>query len=359
MSGASLVGKRRGTAAAATTAQPHPQAAHETHRHLIHDDPVDWTAVGCDCLAEALIAQQRTTLALSQRLVQGIQQVVHKQQQQQQDEEECEHGQRDAAMARLAWTVHIRLPLACLQHPARAAAYLGSYRVLVSAAAAVEHENAVEAVVSALHDPISQMSNGKTASMHLSHSDSLFQHGTTPLSSSSPPPSAQHDEGRCDDELEHDNSEIWAEESDPSDFVFESGQIGIDYQAAQLQELDQWAIWAEASMDPVELSKQPPPAEGIGNNDDDGSAEQQLQLAHTISHLLQTVLYSPHLVALPDAWWTNNNTATSCGDCWTVLILYLLVPTASPNHAILAAMATAWLALVALVSGCRMASSGK
>jgi hypothetical protein len=93
----------------ALTAIQRAQAAHETYRHLIHDDPVDWTAVGCDCLAEALIAQQRTTLALSQPLVQGIQQVVHKQQQH--AEEECDHNQRDAAMARLAWTVHIRLPL--------------------------------------------------------------------------------------------------------------------------------------------------------------------------------------------------------------------------------------------------------
>ena len=333
-------------------------AAHDTYLLLCHDAPTGWTAAGCRALSQALLSSSCHDYALSHRLVQGIQQAVVKssssmsssspttstnsttttaeqqpaaaaQQQQQQEllsssllqqPAPQESNEANAALAELAWTVHVEIPQRCLlllsashQNKARTVvqdsttirAWLGSYRVVeteeppttTTTTPSTKDEDKNEEQINRLLESMQQQA---TLEAPLRQADDDDKNEDSKKNAASSTTNYHHDD---------DNDEVWAAESDPSDYAYDSGW---DY-ATQLQELETWAT--TTVIDPRQLS-QPPP---------DNDNNTWPALASTVAHLLQSVQYHPHLLHLSARHWTQNR--------WlTPLVLTLLVPQQQQQH---------------------------
>jgi hypothetical protein len=259
---------------------------HETYIKLCHDDPYDLNANGCELLAQELLKSE-TSYALSSRLVQGLDQVLRR-------PADTENSQTkfERAVSYLAWTVHIRIPWTCLNlicSPSSKSAderlqtakrYMGSYRGNRQLSSSVD-DNLLQTMTQDLH-----IAEDPANSTHETQQDNL-QDVTE---------AAQQYTNSLEEE-----EELWAAESDPDDFEFESG---YNYQE-ELQGLQEWA--AQAVIDPQSLS--------LASDDSTWS-----DIAVGIVSLLTPVRYSSHLAALSNQDWK-----ASWESCWVPLILSLLV----------------------------------
>ena len=254
------------------------------------------------------------------------------------------------AMAKLAWSVHLQIPWLCLQESssssssssASAAAndddnddkktviaqWLGSYRASFGQE---QNEHNILQSNRTVNESRQQQQQQEQQQQPQQHSSSSILQKKDEAgndidllpadSTNDNNKNHQHQDDNKDDDNDKDSlQEVWAAESDPSDYEFDSG---LDYQA-QLQELDQWATQLQKSVDPHYLS-QPPSSPFMNDNDDDNDDVDDQNdwkiLAQTVGHLLQSVSYSPHLVALPTEEWK------AVDMFWMPLILTLLVPT--------------------------------
>jgi hypothetical protein len=194
------------------------------------------------------------------------------------------------AMSLLAWTVHVRIPLLCLRKSSSkssgdlttVASFLGSYR----GASAIVEPTAAHATT----DPT------RTTDQASSVDDRIKAMGmaNNPAEETS---TSSHQPNNTDNGNTVEEEEVWAAESDPSDYAFESD---YDYQQA-LQELDAFGL-----LDPQQLSSVP-------------SDTTWKDIAQAVTSLLKTCQYSPHLVALSQKDWKD------AWQDWTSLILTLLV----------------------------------
>lgn len=260
----------------------------ETYVKLCHDDPYELDVAGCELLAEELL-KPHSAYALSNRFVQGLDQVLRR-------PSDNTNSSMDRAVSYLAWTVHVRIPLACLNACSQSQqksldeklsivkTYMGSYR----------------------GNPLSEDDETDTLLQKMSRELHIAE--DRPASEQSEennpendcvcvPKTVKSSANQETDSLE----EVWAAESDPDDFEFESG---YDYQN-ELKALDEWAEMT--SIHPHELSKAP-----IDTTWSD--------IAIGIVALLTPVRYSTHLVALSNKDWKD-----SWQSCWTPLIMSLLV----------------------------------
>jgi len=254
------------------SAQSDAEIVHETYRELCHDDPRNWTARGCKLLAKELLKGE--TYALSTRLIDGIEQLLHRYEKsepvsstssktEQPTESSLVKEQEEgtaASIAQLAYTIHIQIPIECLvlmknKKLSKATYMLGSFQ-----------------------------------SQRLQKSCGSDDHVSNLITSNVEP--------RLEETETCSLQEVWAVESDPSDFAFESG---YDYNS-EIKELD---MWAKGLIDPISLSKAVNMTES--------------QCHQAIHHLLQKCSYSTHLSSLPVAAWKSS------WQHWRQLVFVLLV----------------------------------
>jgi hypothetical protein len=296
-------------AAAATGGGPkksQQELAQETYRLLCFDHPIGFTASGCRALSRALTSLERNNrqqshessyYALSDRLVEGIRQVSYRRATAASqpvvtenppdigttatsttndvdgttriektdhenlasaaslsgnninhvDEEDSTFS--SSAFAALAWDVYGRVPLLCCLSSQldEASSFLGSYRGSSSGAVDVPAAAAVPAAAEApLENPPppppiqnDHLQDAALPAPH--HQPEVVMNGNG---------HAPRNDGNNDND---DASEVWASESDPSDYAFES-----DWNPEQnVRELDAWATQLEHGTDPLVLSKVP------------------------------------------------------------------------------------------------------
>ncbi|GAX28862.1 hypothetical protein FisN_20Lh163 [Fistulifera solaris] len=260
---------------------------HETYVKLCHDDPYDLNATGCELLAQELLKSE-TSYALSSRLVQGLDQVLRRPADTENSQTKLERG-----VSFLAWTVHVRIPWTCLnlicspssksadEKLQRVKRYMGSYRGNHQFSNTADDDNLQQKMTQDL-----QIAEDHSKSTNETEQDNL--HEVTA--------GAQQYTSSLEEE-----EEVWAAESDPDDFDFQSG---YNYQD-ELQGIQEWA--ALAVIDPHSLSLAP---------DDTSWSE----IAVGIVSLLTPVRYSSHLASLSNQDWKG-----SWESCWVPLILSLLV----------------------------------
>ena len=235
---------RTSTTTSSTTTKEHQwQAASNAYQALCFDDPRVESDDACRWLAHELL---QTRLALSERFVEGLRQATSRFQIQLTTISSGEQGATAATTtateatgslvpedmglvtaanqssatavgyAILASVVFAEIPLKCCQAGRsdlkQVQSLLGSYR---GPQHQQERETAIEERLTAMNLQREKESNLPTCS-----------------------PSEGTDLAHDDDD-----HEVWAEESDPSDFVYESN-ANVD-----------WTAWEMAEMDPIELSK--------------------------------------------------------------------------------------------------------
>jgi hypothetical protein len=271
----------------------------ETYVKLCHDDPYDLDAAGCELLAHELIKSD-TSFGLSPRLVQGLDQVLRR-------PADIEHPQTklERAVSYLAWTVHVRIPWTCLNlicSPSSKTAdeklqtvkrYMGSYRGNHQFSDN-DDDNLLQKMTQGLHIPEDPPNLTNETHDNLESNDD----GETSCRHEVTAAAQQYTSSLEEDE---DKEEVWAAESDPDDFDFESG---YNYQE-ELKGLQEWA--AQAVIDPFSLSRAP-------------DTTTWSDIAVGIVSLLTPVRYSSHLAALSNQDWKE-----SWESCWVPLILSLLV----------------------------------
>ena len=317
----------------------------ETYLQLCLDDPLV-SAAGCHALAQALSSllehdnnhnkkkQQKPPVvyAPSNRLVQGIEQVCQRVSSSQNPtsksnphETHSSNKETDAnlknnnipenessipepaaslfksednnpndtasAAAELAWMVFARIPLACClsRRLEDAARLLGSYR---GPAAATHNDQ---------EDPNDDDTKNEDTTLQQEPQEQQELNSTN-----------NHDNNTTND---HDSlAEVWAAESDPSDYGFDSGWNP----QAQLAELDAWAA-IQVQVNPHELSQVPP-------------NPQWTDLASAVAHLVQHHLHSSKFSALSLTQIRRLQVVEYLTQ-WTVTLA--LVPSSSPlfHHA--------------------------
>jgi hypothetical protein len=219
------------------------------YRALCHDDPRVESDAALAALGDALLDG---TLALSERLVDGILQATQrierntigtKNKADDEDDDESKTGEQineplvlstnaatAAGYATLAVTVFLKIPLQCCQGAdlARIQRFLGSYMgpERRKEDSTFEHQHDDEQHVEAVREFLDHMNTGD---------DHVHENG----SSNAVAPETDHDS------LE----EVWAAESDPSDFEYESSYNPQN----MLQELENWPD--ESAFDPAKLSE--------------------------------------------------------------------------------------------------------
>lgn len=251
-------------------------ALRETYIQLCHDEPQGWTKQGCEQLAKALL-RSSTPYALSERLISGVMQVLENSSQaREQVAMEASSSTEEQGIATLAWTMFVGLPLRCFQVTdlREVAALLGSYR------------GTTFDFTADVDGTLNEELNGTCdlTTVPKVHDETIANH-------------LDGDANTKQIEVikQVDDTEVWAEESDPSDYVYESG---YDYQR-ELVELS-------CFLDPSVLSRVP---ENTSWSD----------VAEAVASLLQTCRYSSHLKGLSDKDWKE------VWQDWVQLILMLLV----------------------------------
>jgi len=227
----------------------------DTYIALCHDDPLVESDFACHCLAAALL-DPKAPYALSGPLVEGIRQLCSREEDQQSapptiaasknDEESGTSNNVNLAAistssspkgsAILAWAVYARIPLLCCQASSLSEihSYLGSYRPPPPPP-----------------DPVlSGQRNEQQILESLEKNDEadrLAAMLTQAEESTKKMDSIKDTDGALEEE-------IWAAESDPSDFEFDSG-FSYEQQVNDLQ--DSLAEWMSDRSDPEKLSKPP------------------------------------------------------------------------------------------------------
>jgi hypothetical protein len=266
------------------------QLLHDTYQRLCFDDPVGISTAGCVALHHALV-NLHSPYALSNRLVDGIHQCCHRYVQStataaaseipSRATETLENDHTDdkadasaalfavpeadiptaGAYAQLAWTIHVTIPLECCRTADlnQAATYLGSFPAghedesssLVVPTSADErdptvHEGGPEIEIHDNHHNIAQAING--ANLTNGH-DVLATNGDHVNGHAASLTNGGHVNGNDDDSL----AEVFAEESDASDYEFES-----EYRVQErLAELNAWALTMQQQWDPLQISQRP------------------------------------------------------------------------------------------------------
>lgn len=271
---------------------------HDAYRALLFDDPHVESDEACRLLAKELSrTDSNKKYALSERLVEGLRQATarmeivaaKKTEQEQTVEDKDEPDEEEAAewqpsgratavgYAILAVVVFCEIPLKCCQSRDLQAVQtlLGSYRGPQHAAMEKQRvEDILEEKMKALN--LEKKMEEDQKRQEGKQQEEVVQ----PISD---------DIGKYE--------EVWADESDPSDFVFESDAAkGID-----------WSAWDDSTFDPEKLS--------APITDDDWSEVQQ-----AVSNLL-TDLTNSKFVPLSFTLWKRHNLS----DSLTQLTLTLLV----------------------------------
>ena len=271
--------------------------AEETYRQLCFDDPVV-TSRGCRALAESLV--EKSGLALSNRLVHGVDQLCQRHQGGHELQTSVEEGESlltspgvdedTNGVSLLAWTIYGQIPLLVLMsdHLEEATTLLGSFRTTDTEATAVEEneDKFIEAWEKRQNQQRQQQCQEEfSVEMEGRTSD---KEGVSPQA----------------DELE----EVWAAESDPSDYDFGSEPAPAD----RLAELEAWT--KAFVVEPMEFSQSP----------DDTSWK---DVAIAVSSLLQRLLYSSCLADLAaEGSWKRYKIV----DQLTQLTLALFLPSTLP-----------------------------
>jgi hypothetical protein len=251
--------QQQDTNQASTSGAPQNQSQRERMIHdayvaLCHDDPRVESDLACQYLATALL-DPNSPYALSGPLVEGIRQLCAKHQggasevkppMESKSATETEESLSNNATssspkgsAMLAWAVYARIPLLCCQATnfSQVDAYLGSYR---PPPPPNPLDLETETKNSVTHSILKQEEADRLAAM---------------LSQASV---AEAEESKQDETAKNGlDDEVWAEESDPSDFEFESG---FSYEQQMTDFQDTFAAWMIDRSNPLKLSK--PPAEG-------------------------------------------------------------------------------------------------
>ena len=207
-----------------------PRLVETSYQRLCFDDPLPVSSAGCLALQRALLDDDQ--FALSHRFVSGVQQCatqVSRQESRPDAEDPTTPPEESSsflspvtsspsAYAQLAWTVHAYIPLQCFHctDSERVARYLGSLLLEEQRKESVSAED----------------------EMHLKRLGNTDDFAK------------EQKEGDGADSLQ----EIFATESDDSDFEFESG---FD-DTKELERLHEWAVVMEKACDPLELSRPPP-----------------------------------------------------------------------------------------------------
>jgi hypothetical protein len=310
--------RRSGAAALAAVlrekqdAPPQAPSVEETYRSLCYDDPIV-SAAGCQALAQALGQQVPRKFALSNRLVHGVQHVCHRMTPSssttsappappasETDEvpasllDPTTTGDASSAYASLAWVVYGQVPLRILlsDNLTEATSYLGSFRgsVVRTEELAIDETNE--------NRPIN---------------DNPVQEDT-PVAS----PSEDGPASTIANNMANEPDEVWAAESDPSDFDFGTEPTQED----RLAELEVWT--SLLTVEPIHLSQSP-----VDTTWSD--------VAHAVSDLLPQLAYN-RLAGLSLASWKQWRLSESLTQLTLTLMLPGTLPTAlvgssfSDNH---------------------------
>ena len=221
------------------------QLVQKTYTALCHDDPRVESDFACQCLATALLDPQ-SPYALSGPLVEGIRQLCDRDagEQTPSSTEESLTSTSDSSprgSAMLAWAIYARIPLLCCQASSipEVNSYLGSYRPPPPPLADDEDPSTEENRVKALASKEKNEEADRVAAM-------LSQ---PPPEEQEPMPPTTADDDNNNNDFEN---EVWAAESDPSDFEFDSG-FSYEQQMTDLQ--DSFAEWMVDRSDPIKLSR--------------------------------------------------------------------------------------------------------
>ncbi|CAB9497744.1 expressed unknown protein [Seminavis robusta] len=238
---------------ATTTKSQREQLIHDTYIALCYDDPRVESDLGCQYLAMAMV-DPKSPYALSGPLVEGIRQLCAKQQensgaavsstQESSLSSPASAGSNTAkGSAMLAWAIGVRIPLLCCQASdlSQVDSLLGSYRP------------------SPPPNPLTTNDTNNNDQHNLSHAiqnsskqklgeeaDRLAAMLSQPLEEDNNATNGNNNIATNDEE-----EEVWAAESDPSDFEFESG-FSYEQQIAEVE--DSFAEWMIDRTDPIKLS---------------------------------------------------------------------------------------------------------
>lgn len=301
---------------------------HTTYQRLCHDDPVRVTAAGCQALQKALIDAD-SPYALSTRLIAGVRHCHQRHIVSLTNEGTASNSTAEAntgssegngdeitgddnlidasshsllqpeeitsasAYAQFAWCIHADIPLHCCRSTElqEAGGYLGSY---VSS-----HEDEEIALRSETVIP------GQGTAAERADADAFIERAVA---------TNRHNHTNGHQNGETDSlAEVFASESDASDFEFESFWNPDD----QIAELSEWAAAIHDSWDPLQLSK--PPRYFTWCN-----------VATSVSHLLQSFTHSQITTITRHQWKTLR-----ISDHLTQLCLALLVPASSQHSPML------------------------
>jgi hypothetical protein len=282
-------------------APPQAPSVEETYRSLCYDDPIV-SSSGCQALAQALGQQRPRKLALSNRLVHGVQHLCHRMtpasasapaappSETETDEvptsllDPTTTGDASSAYAALAWVVYGQVPLRILLSDSltEATSYLGSFR----GSPAVSTEDS----------PPDEASENRPVE------------GNNPAQEEAPAVASSAEEGpeSTAANIVVESEEVWATESDPSDFDFGTEPT----QEERLAELEVWT--SLLTVEPSHLSQSP--ADTTGSD-----------VAHAVSDLLPQLAYN-RLAGLSSASWNQWKLSESL----TQLTLTLMLPVTLP-----------------------------
>ena len=310
----------------------------ETFRQLCFDDPIV-SAPACHALAQALLVagpgttaretqhQHHRRLALTNRFVEGVSQLVRRRRQQQQqppsqDSEPQQEAQPlvaprheptnddDATTTTtgytwLAWTIHGQIPLLLLlsDHLAEAAVWMGHFRGYSD-----DNNDANDAATTAANRMMQPESTTRLWSKQ-QEAEAWEKHHQQQQQ-------LQEDE-TLDSTLQmatttNDNEyeEVWAAESDPSDYDY-----GTEPTPQQrLDELDAWNAPMHLGID----------YDDDDNDDDDVPIPTWNEVAAAVTQLLQGLTYSSCLVDLvttPKLWKTQGQISEKLTQCTLTLLL--------------------------------------
>lgn len=342
--------------------------AHDTYQRLCHDDPVGVTADGCVALQKELLNLE-SPYALSNQLVDGVQYCCQRYTFQTTNlstkdatgtplsndsvseptsTDASEHATSSFSLvlsandkidsaqsvsssyAAIAWTVHVHIPLECFRacDLPTVTRYLGSY-IPRTVNADGEHYEPSPAVINTSHQPpAGPIPEASTILRNLSVENRVHidNNATTDIHAID----AIHGNGNPDnghERLDEINvqengdarsevgsvAEVFAAESDDSDYEYESGYEPV----VSIAEFKAWACTMEELRDPAKLSL--PTASPSWNR----AAESVTQLLQSFTHSQLSALSMSHYQKI------------RCADHMTQLCLALLVPESSQQSPIL------------------------
>jgi hypothetical protein len=226
-----------------TTKSDRERLIHETYVALCYDDPRVESDLACQYLATALL-DPNSPLALSGPLVEGIRKLCAKQETALASGTEGESltaskfSVSSKGSALLAWAIGARIPLLCCQasEVSQVLTFLGSYRPPPP--------------------PNTLDDDGQTVALTSQQQQQLGKEADRVAAMLSQPPEEANATINDNTPLkqQEEEDEVWAAESDPSDFEFESG---FTYEQ-QLADVDTtYAEWLIDRSDPLKLSKPP------------------------------------------------------------------------------------------------------